>query len=45
MKTKIIKVKGDWQEVVDDCRATVGKESLIEADVLRWKVADYILTG
>ena len=28
MKTKIIKVKGDWQEVVDDCRATVGKESL-----------------
>lgn len=28
MKTKIIKIKGDWQEVVDDCRATVGKESL-----------------
>ena len=28
MKTKILKVKGDWQEVVDDCRATVGKESL-----------------
>lgn len=28
MKTEIIKVKGDWQEVVDDCRATVGKESL-----------------
>ena len=22
-KTKILKVKGDWQEVVDDCRATV----------------------
>ena len=28
MKTEIIKVKGDWQEVVDDCRATVGKEAL-----------------
>lgn len=28
MKTEIVKVKGDWQDVVDDCRATVGKESL-----------------
>lgn len=28
MKTKIIKVKGDWNEVVDDCRASVGKPSL-----------------
>lgn len=28
MKTEILKVKGDWMEVVDDCRATVGKESL-----------------
>lgn len=28
MKTIIQKIKGDWQEVVDDCRATVGKESL-----------------
>lgn len=28
MKTKIIKIKGDWQEVVNDCRATVGKEPL-----------------
>lgn len=28
MKTEIIKMKGDWQEVVDDCRATVGKEAL-----------------
>lgn len=28
MKTEILKVKGDWQEVVDDCRATVGKGSL-----------------
>ena len=28
MKTKILKIKGDWLEVVDDCRATVGKEPL-----------------
>lgn len=28
MKTEILAVKGSWQEVVDDCRATVGKESL-----------------
>ena len=27
-KTEIIKIKGDWQEVVDDCRSTVGKNSL-----------------
>lgn len=28
MLTNILKVKGDWEEVVDDCRSTVGKESL-----------------
>ena len=28
MKTQIIKIKGDWEEVVSDCRATVGKEPL-----------------
>lgn len=28
MKTKILKIKGDWQEVVDDCRATVKKGPL-----------------
>lgn len=27
MKTKILKIKGDWQEVLDDCRSTVGKET------------------
>lgn len=27
-KTRIIKIKGDWQEVVNDCRATVGKKEL-----------------
>lgn len=28
MKTEILKVKGDWMEVVDDCRATVSKPPL-----------------
>lgn len=28
MKTEILKIKGDWQEVVDDCRVTVGKNAL-----------------
>lgn len=28
MSTKIIKIKGDWEEVVNDCRVTVGKEDL-----------------
>lgn len=28
MRTEILKQKGDWQEVVDDCRVTVGKEEL-----------------
>lgn len=27
-KTILLKRKGDWQEVVDDCRATVGKKGL-----------------
>lgn len=28
MMTNILKVKGDWLEVVDDCRSTVGKPPL-----------------
>ncbi len=28
LKTKLLKIKGDWAEVVDDCRSTVGKEAL-----------------
>lgn len=28
MKTDILKLKGDWLEVVDDCRSTVGKPLL-----------------
>lgn len=27
-KTKLIKIKGDWKEVLNDCRFTVGKEDL-----------------
>lgn len=27
MNTKILKVKGDWPEVLNDCRSTVGKEA------------------
>ena len=25
MKTEIIKIKGDWEEVVNDCRSTVNR--------------------
>lgn len=28
MKTEILKIKGDWREVLNDCRATVGKAEL-----------------
>lgn len=28
MKTKLLKIKGGWDEVVNDCRATVGKPPL-----------------
>lgn len=28
MQTEIIKIKGDWEEVVNDCRSTVGKAEL-----------------
>jgi hypothetical protein len=28
MKTELLKIKGDWTEVVNDCRATVAKEEL-----------------
>lgn len=38
MQTEIIKIKGDWQEVVDDCRTTVGKESLGKEPSEKFKV-------
>ena len=28
MKTEILKIKGNWQDVIDDCRTTVGKDAL-----------------
>lgn len=37
MKTKILKIKGDWQEVVDDCRATVAKPPLGKEPSDAWK--------
>ena len=39
MKTEIIKVKGDWQEVVNDCRATVKKPPLGREPSAAWKKA------
>lgn len=38
MKTEILKVKGDWEEVVDDCRATVGKEELGHEPSQKFKI-------
>ena len=29
-KTRIIKIKGDWNEVLNDCRFTVGKNDLLK---------------
>ena len=37
MKTEILKIKGDWEEVVNDCRATVGKEPLGKDPSKRFK--------
>lgn len=37
MKTEIIKIKGDWEEVVNDCRATVKKPPLGHEPSSEWK--------
>lgn len=37
MQTEILKIKGDWREVVDDCRATVKKEALGHDPSQAWK--------
>ena len=37
MKTKILKVKGDWIDVVDDCRASIGKELLGKEPTIKFK--------
>ena len=39
MKTEIIKIKGDWEEVIDDCRMTVGKGALGREPSKEWKKA------
>jgi hypothetical protein len=39
VKTEILKIKGDWQEVVDDCRATVAKPPLGREPSDAWKQA------
>lgn len=35
--TDIIKIKGDWMEVLDDARLTSGKESLAKEPSRKWK--------
>ena len=37
MKTEILKIKGDWEEVVNDCRATVKKPELGREPSRAWK--------
>lgn len=39
MKTEILKIKGDWEEVVDDCRATVSKPPLGREPSDAWKAS------
>lgn len=37
MKTEILKIKGDWGEVLSDCRLTVGKPPLGKEPSAAWK--------
>ena len=37
MKTEILRIKGDWEEVVNDCRATVKKPPLGHEPSAAWK--------
>lgn len=37
MKTEILKVKGDWPEVVNDCRSTVGKNPIYRDPTVDFK--------
>ena len=37
IKTKILKIKGDWTEVLNDCRATVGKHELHKEPSVEFK--------
>lgn len=38
VKTEIIKIKGDWEEVANDCRATVGKGELGKEPGKKFKI-------
>lgn len=38
-KTEILKIKGDWEEVVNDCRATVKKQPLGKEPSIAFKKA------
>lgn len=37
LKTEILKIKGDWPEVLDDCRFTMGKKPLGKEPSTAWK--------
>lgn len=37
IRTKILKIKGDWTEVLNDCRATVGKSALTKEPSIEFK--------
>ncbi len=37
MKTDILKIKGNWKEILNDCRFTVGKEPLDKEPSHEWK--------
>ena len=37
MKTEILKVKGDWNEVLNDCRATVKKSPIAKEPSTEFK--------
>lgn len=39
MSTEILKIKGDWQEVLNDCRSTVGKKYLSKEPSEKFKKA------
>lgn len=39
MKTEIVKIKGNWKEVLDDCRLTVGKEPSVKDPSTKFKKA------
>lgn len=37
LKTKILKIKGDWNEILNDCRLTVGKDPIIKEPSISFK--------